>query len=126
MALFKYSQFLNETEGQPDIVLHAPELPSLKSEPARVELQIAKKPTFACPDDHRRRSIIATVIFFPMGLIALHWSKKTHERHAANNKVGAFSASDKAKTFSFLGIVVGIVFWIAVVLVVLLELVINI
>ncbi|KAJ8049831.1 hypothetical protein HOLleu_02747 [Holothuria leucospilota] len=86
-----------------------------------VELKIPTAFDLPPPNDYRRRSVIATVICLPVGLLALHWSIKVHRKHADNNKIGSVRASHEAKVWSFLGVVIGIVFWSVCIFIIFIE-----
>ncbi|MBO6118615.1 MAG: CD225/dispanin family protein [Bacteroidales bacterium] len=67
-----------------------------------------------CPNTYRIPSIIATVLFFPIGLFGIHYGKKTFKYYRHPDKYNlSVKCSQRARTFSSLGIIFGIAFWVS-------------
>lgn len=60
-------------------------------------------------------AIIATLFFWPLGIVAIIKSLKVDDYLAMNNPEMAFYASKDAKRFSVFAIVVGLIGWLMIV-----------
>jgi Interferon-induced transmembrane protein len=56
--------------------------------------------------------VIATILFFPVGIFAVYMSSQISRRRAMGDSVGAMEASNRARLLGFIAIGLGIVGWL--------------
>ena len=56
--------------------------------------------------------VIATIMFFPIGIFGVYMSSQISRRRAMGDSVGAMEASNRARLLGFVAIGVGIVGWL--------------
>lgn len=67
-----------------------------------------------CPKTYANESLIATVLFFPLGLLAMMYSKRVKKYYADKDNYNlSVKYSHYAGNLSFIAIFIGIVWWIA-------------
>ena len=72
-----------------------------------------------CPKTYKTANIIATILFFPVGLFGLHYGKQTYRYYKHPDEYNiAVKYSQKAASSAGIGILLGLALWITVILMV--------
>lgn len=80
------------------------------------QVQASYGPTTAPPPSYLAWAILATVLFFlPLGVVAIVFSSRVGGLYAAGDYAGAQGSSRRARQFALAATLVGLVLWIALV-----------